>query len=74
MLRNLKAEMERYGVSTSDIHRLIGKTERSVRDKINGRATFTLTEAIKVRDTYFRGMSMDYLFSSVLSDINQERR
>lgn len=63
MLRNLRAEMERYGVSIYDIHSLIGKTERSVRDKVNGRATFTLPEAIKVRDTYFKGLSMEYLFA-----------
>ena len=54
MMRNLKAEMERYGVSIHDIHILIGKTERSARDKINGKATFTLPEAVKIRDTYFR--------------------
>ena len=65
LLRNLRAEMERYGVSVHDIHMLIGKTERCVRDKVNGRATFTLPEAIKIRDTYFQGMSMEYLFASV---------
>ena len=63
MLRNLKAEMERYGVSVRDISTLTGKTERSARDKVNGRATFTLPEAIKIRDTYFQGFSMEYLFA-----------
>ena len=69
MMRNLKAEMERYGVSIHDIHVLIGKTERSARD--NGKATFTLPEAVKIRDTYFRGMSIEYLFAPEPSSANQ---
>ena len=71
MMRNLKAEMERYGVSIHDIHVLIGKTERSARDKINGKATFTLPEAVKIRDTYFRGMSIEYLFAPEPSSATQ---
>lgn len=64
MTRNLSAEMVRYGVSISDINRVIGKTERSTRDKINGKFAFTFPEAIKIRDTFFTGMSLEYLFAT----------
>lgn len=63
MLCNLRAEMARRGLSVSDISRVIGKTDRSARDKISGRYTFSIDEAKKVRDTFFPGMDLDFLFS-----------
>lgn len=65
MLCNLRAEMQRSNLSARDIARVIDKTERSARDKITGRAVFTLPEALKVRDTYFAGMPLEYLFAGV---------
>lgn len=62
MLCNLRAEMVRRGLSASDISRVIGKTDRSARDKISGRYTFSIEEAKKVRDTFFPGMDLDFLF------------
>lgn len=62
MLLNLKAEMARYGVSTNDIHTAIDKTARATTEKIAGRAPFTIQEALKIRDTFFIGMSLEYLF------------
>lgn len=63
MLINLKAEMQRYNLSAYDIARAINKTERSARDKISGRSCFTFWEATKIRDLYFAGMPLEYLFS-----------
>lgn len=63
MLCNLRAEMARRGLSAADISRVIGKTDRSARDKISGRYTFSIDEAKKVRDTFFPGMDLDFLFS-----------
>lgn len=55
--------MARRGLSVSDISRVIGKTDRSARDKISGRYTFSIDEAKKVRDAFFSGMDLDFLFS-----------
>lgn len=66
MLNNLKAEMARYGVSSADIAKAIEKAERSVRDKIKGVYDFTLPEAILVRDKFFPGMSLEYLFEGAI--------
>lgn len=63
MLSNLRAEMARYGVSVSDIATVTGKTDRSVRDKINGKRDFTLPESAAIRDSFFPGMSLEYLFT-----------
>lgn len=62
MLSNLKAEMARRGVTSTDIGRIINKTNRTIRDKISGRYPFTLDEAKKIRDTFFVGMDLDFLF------------
>ena len=63
MARNLKAEMVRYGVRNEDIRQTIRKTDRCVRDKISGRAEFTLSEATKIRDAFFNGLTLEYLFA-----------
>ncbi len=68
MLRNLKAEMARHGIKTIDLQRAISKTDRCIRDKISGRAVFTLSEAMKIRDTYFKGLDLDYLFATSLDN------
>lgn len=64
MLTNLKAEMVRRNVSVVDIGRVISKTERSTRDKISERFSFTIDEARRIRDVYFPGMDLDFLFKS----------
>lgn len=63
MLSNLRAEMTRYGVTASDIAREIGKTDRSIRDKISGKRDFTLPESAAIRDAFFPGLSLEYLFA-----------
>lgn len=69
-MNHLKVEMQRNNLSNDDIARLIGRTERSVRDKASGRAAFSLPEALKIRDTYFRGMSLEYLFADLYNFSN----
>ena len=59
---NLKAEMARFGVSNRDIHLAIGKSERSVRDKLSGGFGFSFDEALLIRDRFFTGLSLEYLF------------
>ena len=62
MLRNLQEEMKRNCLTSYDIGTAIEKTERSARDKINGVSMFDIREAVKVRDQYFPGLRLEYLF------------
>lgn len=64
MLSNLRAEMTRYGVSALDFARVTGKTDRSIRDKISGKRDFTLPESAAIRDAFFPGLTLEYLFAS----------
>ena len=68
MLYNLRAEMARYGISSADIAIAIGKSERSVRDKINGKHQFSVPEAREIKDKFFSGMSIEYLFCQAKDD------
>ena len=63
MLRNLKAEMARNGVSTEMVMTVLGKSDKTTRDKINGKSSLYLSEAMKIRDSFFPGLSLEYLFS-----------
>lgn len=68
LLCNLKAEMVRRSISILDIAREIGRTDRSVREKINGRTQFSVPEATTVRDRFFPGFSLEYLFTNERAD------
>lgn len=61
MYNNLRAEMTRNNVTAQGIADLLGKTVRSVRDKIAGRSDFTIGEFIKIQTSFFPGLSLDYL-------------
>ena len=59
---NLKAEMQRNGLTVRDIMLTIGCSEKTARNKINGETDFTYPEAEKVRNDLFPGLRMEYLF------------
>ena len=63
MLSNLKAEMARADVKLCAVAEVIGKGERTVRERIKGNGYFSVPEAIAVRDTFFPGISLEYLFA-----------
>lgn len=62
-MRNLCAEMSRFGVSTMDIQKLIGCTDKTARSKINGNSEFSVSEALNIRDKFFPGLRIEYLFA-----------
>lgn len=62
-MKNLAAEMVRNGVSVRDIQQIISCTERTVHNKLDGITDFSVTEAIRIRDAYFPGMRLAYLFA-----------
>lgn len=61
-MKNLEAEMKRNGVTNADIQKVLGVSERTVRNKINGDTDFTYPEAKKLRDTLFPNCRMEYLY------------
>lgn len=63
---NLKAEMQRNGLTVKDIMSTIGCSEKTARNKINGETDFTYPEAEKVRNVLFPGLRMEYLFASAV--------
>lgn len=63
-MRNLKAEMARYGITNNDIQKVLNCSERTVKNKLSGETEFTLPEAFKVRDSYFQGLRIEYLFAT----------
>ena len=65
MLQNLRAEMLRYGITAADLSRAAKRTERSIRLKVAGKTAFTLPEGIAIRDAFFPGMSLEYLFARI---------
>lgn len=62
-MSNLRAEMARNRIRYGDVAEIIGKSERSVRDKISGKRDFTVSEAFAIRRKLFRDLTIEYLFS-----------
>ena len=63
MFRNLRAEMARAGnIDGKTIAKQIGITDQAFYDKMSGRTEFKLKEMRGIRDTFFKGMTFDYLF------------
>lgn len=63
MLSNLKAEMVRLGVSVDDMATEAGKSSRTIREKLKGKVVFTIDEAMDIRNKFFPGMDLEYLFA-----------
>ena len=61
-LPNLRAEMRRYGITAAALAETIGRSERCVRNKLSGKGEFSMGEGACIRDTYFPGADLDYLF------------
>ena len=64
MLRNLKAEMARRGVSTSDLMGVTRKSYNNIRGKIRGTSSFLLKDAVAIRDEFFPELAIEYLFEN----------
>jgi len=60
---NLNAEMARHNVTPKDIADALNVTLETARNKLYGRTKVSTQEAEIIRDAYFPGMTIDYLFS-----------
>jgi len=64
MFPSLRAEMARYGVKTKDIAELLKLNRKTAERKLAGSAYVTNVEMWKIRDGFFPGKTIDYLFST----------
>jgi len=62
MFPSLRAEMARYGVKTKDIAECLKVNRKTAERKLAGSAYFTNVEMKKIRDKFFPGKTIDYLF------------
>lgn len=62
MQRNIEQEMKRYNIGLYDIKDLLGCSEKTVRNKLSGVTDFTYEETKKIRNRFFPGMKIEYLF------------
>lgn len=63
MYGNLKAEMARHEISTTDIASAIDVTDRTAKNKLTGKTEFLFSETIKIRDSFFPNWDIEKLFS-----------
>ena len=63
-MKNLSAEMTRFGVTNSDIQTVLSCSRKTVINKLNDSTEFSVSEAIKLRDALFPGLRLEYLFAN----------
>lgn len=63
-MRNLSAEMARFGVSYADLTDLLNCSQKTVSNKLNDSTEFSVSEAMKIRDKFFPGLRLEYLFAA----------
>lgn len=63
-MQNLLAEMARYNVSNADIQRILNCSAKTVTNKLTGVTEFTIPEGFKIRNAFFPGLRLDYLFAT----------
>ena len=68
VLSNLKAEMARASVTVPDIAEVVKRSDRTVRERIKGNGYFSMPDAMAVRDAFFPGMALEYLFAHAAQD------
>lgn len=61
-MANLQDEMKRNRVSILDIQVALGCTEKTARNKVNGKSVFTFPEALKIKKMYFPKIGLEQLF------------
>lgn len=66
-MNNLVAEMKRCGVRNDDLAELLNCDVATIRNRLSGKSKFSIDDAIKIRDTFFHGLRIEYLFASSVS-------
>ena len=59
---NLKGEMAKRDITTEKISNLLNLHRNSVSNKLKGLSSFSIDEAMKVKDAYFPDCAIEELF------------
>ena len=59
--RNLRAEMARNGIRINQVEKAAGLSTPSIYSRFKGKTDFKVGELMKIRDTFFPELSLDYL-------------
>ena len=65
MYPNLNAEMARSNITNRDLSKLLGKCEKTIRNKLTGITPIYICEARLIVATFFPKMTIDYIFGEV---------
>lgn len=60
---NLIGEMAKADVTKDELAKLLDVHWNSIANKLSGRSSFTVDEAIRIRDYYFQNCVIEYLFA-----------
>ena len=61
---NLKAEMGRKNVTIEAVAKILEIHRNSVANNLNGTSSFTIEEAMKIKNTFFPNLEYRYLFAT----------
>lgn len=59
---NLKGEMAKRSIKVEDIANVLQIHRNSASNKINGDTSFSIDEAVKVKEAFFPELSLKFLF------------
>lgn len=70
MFRNLLAEMSRNRITRRDIAACLGVSEKTARNYINGSSKISWYDTLKIRNTFFKDLDIEYLFRTDDTKLN----
>lgn len=56
--------IQQFLMKLTDLKNLLGCSDRTVTNKLTGETDFTIPEALKIRETFFPGLRLEYLFAA----------
>lgn len=63
MFPNLQAEMTRYGITYANLGKIIGKSSSWIDNRLRGKASLSVGQAILIHDEFFPELTYGYLFA-----------
>ena len=66
MYLNLKTELERNRITETELADLLGVHRNTIANKLNGTTSFTIDEAVLIRDKFFPYAEFQYLFKKIM--------
>jgi DNA-binding XRE family transcriptional regulator len=63
MYANLYKEMKLRKVTQTEVSKMLGLSNQTICDKINGGAEFKSTEMFSIKEHFFPDLTLEYLFA-----------